>query len=309
MMERIVGRDVYRSHTGGGYEVVRHDLGNGHMECFVRPLVTWEHVCELSDLAYANYLQARQDSAAERRQLNLNRACRRAQVRIRQRCKAAGVNSLATLTYRVNMTDLATAKAHLKAFTRKVRRVISGFFYIAVFERQGRGAWHIHLAIHKLPKVLPHAGAKVKSWSVMRALWLSVVGDLGGNFDEQARHFKPGHRRAPWKVAAYLSKYLGKAFVDMDGGANRYSSSDCITLPASVRMRFAGYALGDVLALVLDDLQRQTGYAGDQLQWDMPGYIDGGGIRRPSGCVWLMVDMNADDGVERRALRAMGERV
>jgi len=155
--------------------------------------------------------------------------------------------------------------------------------------------------------VLPHAGAKVKSYSVMRALWLSVVGELGGNFDESARHIRPEHRRAPWKVAAYLSKYMGKAFEELDGGVNRYSSSGSIALPAPVRMRFAGYALADVLGPVLDDLRRTTGYVGDQLQWAMPGYKGLDGSWRSSGCVWLMVDQAACDGVERRALRELGE--
>lgn len=301
-MERIVvspaGAEVHRGHVGGGYELARRDLGNGHVEYFVRELVTWEHVCDMSEEGYAEYIREREAAKEERHQANLNRACRRARVRIRQRCKASGVDSLLTLTYKANVTELAIAKAHLKAFTRKMKRLIPGFFYIAVFERQKRGAWHIHMAIHRLPKVLPHAGVKVKSYSVVRAVWLSVTGELGGNVDESRR--KRYSRPSSGKVAAYLSKYMGKAFEELDGGINRYSSSDSITLPPAVRMRFVGYELGQVLRAMLDDMSL-AGAIGDQIQMRMPQYKGIDGELHAVGCVWGVVDLNAGNGNEREA--------
>ncbi|WP_326999025.1 rolling circle replication-associated protein [Comamonas testosteroni] len=202
-MDRIVGRDRFVSTSGGGYELVRRPLGNGHVECTVRELVTWHHAGELTEEAYQQYLEAREANAEERRQANLERAAKRAKTRVRHLCKAAGVDTLLTLTYRANMTCWATLKRHMKEFNRRMARLIPGWFYVAAFERQARGAWHVHMAVHRVPNMLKHAcGVKVKSYSVIRSVWHAVVGELGGNADLQ-----PSKRmRAPSRIAAYLSK-------------------------------------------------------------------------------------------------------
>ena len=74
MMERIVGRDLLRGHRGGGYDLVRRPLGNGHFEYLVKELVTWEHVLELSDLAVADRRAEEEATAEERRLDNQRRA-------------------------------------------------------------------------------------------------------------------------------------------------------------------------------------------------------------------------------------------
>ena len=55
-IERIVGRDILRCHIGGGFDLVRRDLGNGHREYRMAPIKTWEHVGVLSDQAYEDRL-------------------------------------------------------------------------------------------------------------------------------------------------------------------------------------------------------------------------------------------------------------
>ena len=138
-MDRIVGRDRLVSTSGGGYELVRRPLGNGHVECTVRELVTWHHAGELTDEAYQQYLEAREANAEERHQANLERAAKRAKTRVRHLCKAAGVDTLLTLTYRENMTDWGLLKRHVKEFNRRMARIIPGCFYVAAYERQARG--------------------------------------------------------------------------------------------------------------------------------------------------------------------------
>lgn len=250
-MERIVGRDRLVGTVGGGYELVRRPLGNGHYEGVVRPLVTWHVAGELSDVAYELYLEAREASEAERKQANLERAANRAKTRVRHLCKAAGVDTMLTLTYRENMTDWALLKKHVKEFNRRMTRLIPGWFYVAAYERQQRGALHVHMAVHRLQPTMQHArGVKVKSYSVVQAVWRGVVGELGG-----CAHIKPRKcRRAPSRIASYLSKYMTKAFADGDAWSNRFSSSKGVAVPKPERIRFVGYSMVDMITLAYADM-------------------------------------------------------
>lgn len=278
-MERIVGRDILRCHVGGGYELVRRPLGNGHLEYRVAPLKTWEHVGELSDIAYEHRLECMQATEAERKAANLERAAKRAKIRVRHLCKAAGIDTLLTLTYAENMTDWALLKRHMKEFNRRMAKLIPGWFYVAAFERQKRGAWHAHMAVHRLPPELEAKnGVKVKSFNVIRAVWRAVTGELGGNIDVQSR--KRNSKRAPSKIASYLSKYMTKAFAEGEPWSNRFSSSRGVTVPKPERMRFTGYSLLDMAKVVFDDL---PDCAGEQLQWGLNRWKDG---------FWWVIDLN-----------------
>lgn len=279
MMERIVGRDILRCHVGGGYELVRRPLGNGHFEYRVAPLKTWEHVGELSDIAYEHRLECMEATVEERKLANLERAAKRAKTRVRHLCKAAGIDTLLTLTYAENMTDWATLKRHMKEFNRRMAKLIPGWFYVAAFERQKRGAWHAHMAVHRLPAELEAKnGVKVKSFNVIRAVWRAVTGELGGNIDVQAR--KRNSNRAPSKIAAYISKYMTKAFADGEAWSNRFSSSKGVTVPKPERIRFTGYSLLDMARAVFDDL---PDCVDAQLQWGLNRWKDG---------FWWVIDLN-----------------
>lgn len=278
-MERIVGRDLLKGHTGSGFDLVRRPLGNGHYEARIEPIVTWELVGELSDIAYQHYQEQLQLTEDERRIANLERAANRAKTRVRHLCKVAGADTLLTLTYQANMTDRAMLSQHLKEFVRRMKRLIPGFFYVAAFEQQQRGAWHVHMATHRLPPTLDAAkGVKVKSFNVIRAVWRSVTGELGGNIDVQAK--KRNSSRAPSKIAAYLSKYMTKAFAEGDKWQNRFSSSKGVPVPKPERVRFNGYGLVDVIRVVFDDLPECVS---SQLRWGLSRFKDG---------AWFIVDQN-----------------
>lgn len=278
-MERIVGRDIFKGHVGGGYELVRRPLGNGHHEYRMAPLVTWELIGELSDQAYADRLACIEATAEERRQANLERAAQRAKTRVRHLCKAAGVDTLLTLTYASNMCEWATLMRHMKEFNRRMSKLIPGWFYVSAFERQQRGAWHAHMAVHRLPSMLQASGGvKVRSFNVIRAVWRAVTGEFGGNIDVQAR--KRNAQRAPSRIAAYLSKYMTKAFADGDAWSNRFSSSKGVTVPKPERIRFVGYSFGEVAVAVFDDM---PSHDVAQLRWGLNRYRDG---------LWFILDMN-----------------
>lgn len=280
MMERIVGRDLLRCHVGGGHELVKRDLGNGHREYRVTPLRSWELIGELSDQAYADRLAEMEVTAEERKQANAHRAALRAKTRMRHLCKVRGYDCLLTLTYAENVTDRQVIKADMKEFNRRMTKLIPGWSYLAALERQQRGAWHAHIAIHRLPPELPSkAGVKVKSFNVVRAVWRSVVGERGGNIDVQAR--KRNSQRAPSRIAAYLSKYMVKAFEDGEPWTNRYSASKGAKVPAAERIRLVGYSLSEVAQLVFDDLPAESASA--QVAW---------GFNRWKDCLWWVFDAN-----------------
>lgn len=269
-IERIVGRDILRCHIGGGFDLVRRDLGNGHREYRMAPIKTWEHVGVLSDQAYADRLACVESLQEERQQANLERAAKRATTRVRHLCKAAGVDTLLTLTYAENMKDWATLKRHMKEFNRRMSKLIPGWFYVAAFERQKRGAWHAHMAVHRLPPELEaKGGVKVKSFNVIRAVWRAVTGEMGGNIDVQSK--KRNSARAPSRIAAYLSKYMMKAYEEGDPWSNRFSSSKGVTVPKPERIRFIGYTMLEVAVAVFDDL---PDHFSDQLSWHLSRFKD-----------------------------------
>ncbi|MFP3354636.1 hypothetical protein R0K04_25115, partial [Pseudoalteromonas sp. SIMBA_153] len=67
------------------------------------------------------------------------------------------------------MQDKARAKRDFDRFRRRVSRV-ADFHYVAVLERQERGAWHVHIAVKGR-----------QNYRVLRRIWLSVVGVGNGN--------------------------------------------------------------------------------------------------------------------------------
>jgi len=186
---------------------------------------------------------------------NIERAVRRAKQDVRHRCKAMGVNSLWTLTFRENVTDRDTAFKCLDAFRRRVVKVLGDWRYIAVLEKQERGAWHIHLATHALPSRLVQGGVKVKSWDVMRAIWRSCAGKLGGNFDEAKRGKRWSGRdkaiRGTGAIARYIAGYVAKDMHESELGKKRYSSSRDIEVPPAYTAVFdaADYTLQGLLEL------------------------------------------------------------
>ena len=98
---------------------------------------------------------------------------------------------------------------------------------------RSRGAWHVHMACERVPSSLVRSGVKLKSFNVLRAVWRSVTGEAGGNVDLSQGY---GKARSPARIAAYLSKYLMKAFSDGEKGSNRWTRFGGIELPKPIRL-------------------------------------------------------------------------
>lgn len=186
--------------------------------------------------------------ASEDREQNEDRAVRRAKSRLRQLILTAGADHLLTLTYRENVTDYDRACGDLSRFVRLVKGHMPAWIYIAVPERQKRGAWHWHIAVRGRQDVI-----------LLRALWRQVVGE--GNIDVVPPK-GTGHRRK-LALIRYLGKYLAKGFSEDDRQLNgrRYRASlgievplEYLTVPDDLR--------GDVAGFALDCLKVATGSIG-----------------------------------------------
>jgi hypothetical protein len=257
-MLRIVDGFVYEGKSSPDrFRVTLRDLGHGHREASVNRCVDWTEGWPLDpDSRAAQILRGEIDDpdAEEKREANIRRAARRAKSVIRQKCKAQGLDSLLTLTYKSNQTDRALCEAHLKAFLRRLRAAIPGFAYVAFFEPQKRGAWHVHLAVRKLPLMLGASnGVQAKSFNVVRAIWRRVVGEHGGNID--AGKWKNNARKSAAKCAAYISKYCLKTYADGELGSKRYRASS-VDVPAPTTMEFQAASLAELIDLVV-------GFAGE----------------------------------------------
>jgi len=245
-VQRIINGIVFDGQPSKDRWIVTvHDLGNGHREGVVQRAVDWQEIGPLAP--GAEPMAPTDEEVQDRIDANRKRAARRAKTRVRRLCKAQGLDTLFTLTYRANQVDLGLCKQHFELLRKRMGRLLGGWCYVAAFEQQQRGAWHIHVATHALPRTFRVHGCLVKSFNVVRAMWRDIAGALGGNFDQSRK--KRHSRKSPARVASYLSKYILKAFEDGADFSKRYLSSRC-ELPRAVRIELRTHSLRDLVDLL-----------------------------------------------------------
>lgn len=225
----------------GEYRSKVVDFGNGHREACV-----WFHQPD-PERSLERAIERDMPTPDELREVdregNIKRAVRRAKQQVRYACKSMMVNSLWTLTYKENVQDRDLVLRHLDQFRRRVGAVLGEWKYIAVLEKQERGAYHIHLATHALPTRLVRGGVKVKSWDVMRSIWHRVVGTVdgkpGGNFDEAKRKRRNGPHSKPIRgagaIASYIAGYVAKDMEETELNRKRYSVTRGVEMPKVLR--------------------------------------------------------------------------
>lgn len=233
----IVNGCAYERKPSDLFRLKAHEIGHGHYEAVAyRPWVM--HELDWSQDRIRDHLdmleQHREEIDARKAERCLQNASDRARKRVRHMCKAMGADTLLTLTYRANQTDLELCKKHLKEFVRRLRRVIPDFCGVAAFEQQKRGAWHVHMACRRFASVLTPSRTvyRVRSYDLIRSIWRSVVGDLGGNIDVARK--KSTSKRSPARLASYLSKYITKAFEAGHKFMNRWTSFGDIAVPPAI---------------------------------------------------------------------------
>lgn len=261
-----------------------HHLGHGHTEATIQPRYGWSEVGALSPHALSDAAMAqgnvfvdgawvpRQESETDlldRAARNRERSAKRARTKVRRLCKARGLNTMLTLTYRENMVDRDRMARDFDVFMKRARRVIPDLQYVCVFEQQKRGAWHAHIAVPRVLSHYLHKGQLVKSYDLLRALWRAVVGLDNGNVDV-ARNRRVARSAA--KLAAYMSKYIGKGFESGLGEGDSYRASGRGLPPPEV-IRIASASGSDACMALLERLTDQIA-AGAEFHHAL---LDGGG--------------------------------
>ena len=204
---RLDKRTYFDQLAQGRYHVYLRDYGDGLAE------IGW---------SFVSAIKPKKAGKGESKNLKINqvRAARRARTRMRQLALGAHCDHLLTLTYRENQTDFEQANNDLSRFIRKVRKALPGWAYVAVPEKQQRGAWHWHLAV-----------AGRQDVNLLRTCWLAVVGE--GNIDVQPP--KIGKQKQRLAIVRYLSKYLTKTFSEDEHELNghRFRASQGIYIPCT----------------------------------------------------------------------------
>jgi hypothetical protein len=226
---------TYLDKEQGRYSVTLRDYGGGLCE------VGWSFIPTRPPFRSAGR------GVSDQIELNQMRAVRRARSRLRQLILSAQADHLLTLTYRENVTDFKQACKDLSRFIRAVRTHLPGWVFIAVPEKQKRGAWHWHLAVVGRQDVV-----------LLRKLWLRVVGE--GNIDLEPP--KRGVNRR-LSIVKYLGKYLAKGFDEghRELNGHRYRASLGIEVPGEL-VQIPKHLRGDVSAYVLALLRQRAGNVG-----------------------------------------------
>ena len=221
----------------GRYRILLTNYGNGLGE------IGWSFVPSLRPVKAGK-------GQSEARDLNEDRAVRRARSRLRRLILSTKADHLLTLTYRENVTDFERSCQDFSKFIKRIKDKLPGWTYVAIAENQKRGAWHWHIAVRGRQDV-----------HLLRAEWRHVIGE--GNID--VRPPETGDQNPQLSLISYLSKYLGKGFQDgkHELNARRFRASHGIQVPCTI--------------IPLPDTQRDnaSGYAVEMLKTHIGsvGYI------------------------------------
>jgi len=179
-------------------QVLFRDYGEG--------LVEWGYSYR-NELFYSGKRQTGPKAAIE---VIRERAARRAKTQVRRWIMSQRLDYMLTLTYRENVEDRERAVADLSKFVELVRRHHKGDWpWLAVPERQKRGAWHFHIAVGGWQNV-----------DLLRSIWGGIVG--GGNIDVRTPRVGKRPRYGRLALAYYLSKYMTKDAGETEPGDHRY---------------------------------------------------------------------------------------
>lgn len=246
---------------------------NGVLERSARPVIAWEELGEcrrpLTDderrqklhddywdepAKLKRMLQELDDEIESRKLRALSAAARRAKTMCRRVIITEGFDEMLTLTYRENQEDRNLCKQHFNIWFKRMKRALGEFRFCASFERQERGAMHIHCATHKLPQHAQYRGVKIKAWELGTRIWRDIVGaDNGMCFvGGKSRTGLPRRQRMGLaKMAAYVSKYIMKDFEQAPAESNRYSRSNGTQVGKSEKMQLL-CSLAELIAVTFE---------------------------------------------------------
>lgn len=185
---------------------------------------------------------------------NHRRAVRKAKQTVRDLANMMQADRLLTLTYRANVQDREKVKADFKSFLRLVRNGwkdnpgLGDWKYVAVLEKQDRGAFHIHCAVKGYQPI-----------KFIRAAWyraLKADADVSGaetpgqvDITSPRMHLGASRKRewATHRLASYIVKYMSKTFDESTTEKNRYWRSKDIDPPIINKFWLVSTSLSDAL--------------------------------------------------------------
>jgi hypothetical protein len=163
-----------------------------------------------------------ENGASESSQENILRSVKRSKKLLLEKSLLIGVDRMLTLTFQDNVVDLDQANIAFERFCRLMRKK-GDFKYVAVPERQKRGAIHYHLGLTKFYEVFKVLAA----WRLAIKQTIGSVGALiGGVFINKSASNK-FNKSGSLGIAKYISKYIGKGFNNAQSqpGSNNTANS------------------------------------------------------------------------------------
>lgn len=214
-------------------------------------------------------LEGETDCDVERKSdKSLRTSIERSKRMIRKRCKQIRADRMLTLSTRLNETRIEVWARWWDAFRRRLNK-LQDFHYVAVLERQERGAWHIHVAVHGR-----------QNWKLLRSIWLSVIskdgtdGAVNDSIGRASCLFRKvgGKGRAMrHRIATYIAKYVGKGAHDAGFNKKRYWTSKGIVLPEVTTYAHLGAecSRGEAVAAAYECVDANgADFDGAQLFWN-----------------------------------------
>lgn len=165
---------------------------------------------------------------------NRERADRRARQRIRRYVRENELNYMVVLTPKENILDYRRALRGVHRWERLVRDALPGRVWLRVAERQKRGAWHFHYAVHGWQPL-----AELRA-CLYRAVGKTPAGIPNWEIHVEAPPAGVGHEWGVRAIYVYLCKYLAKDFTSGEG-RHRYSTCEAGRWP---EIDVAEYPLG-----------------------------------------------------------------
>lgn len=192
---------------------------------------------------------------------NQRRAVSHAKKTTRYLVQQMQADRLLTLSYRENMEDREQVKADFTRFRRLVKEGWKGrpglpnWRYVAVLERQKRGAYHIHIAVRGWQPI-----------TFLRECWYRALGvsieakgseTPGGVNVTPPRDQTGASRKKEWatvRLASYIVKYMQKTFDETTTEKNRYWRSKDIAAPVVYRHWLVATNMEDAINELLSHL-------------------------------------------------------
>jgi hypothetical protein len=185
------------------------------------------------------------ETRAEMTPDNLERAGQRAKSKARKAVVMMQADTMMTLTYQENMTDIERAWTDWGKFRRILSRRYSwAKKYVAVHELQERGAVHFHVSLRT-------AGAWIPYNTIIK-VWRTVIG--GGGSVNFKRDFHVRTRATSGRIASYIAKYINKEMSHQTINRKRYDIARGMEKPETLVLYLP---IGDDTFLQITHLMKQ----------------------------------------------------